>query len=142
MIYFDACYIAKFYLLQGICFRVRRTQHGDRRRGVRGLGERGVEEGRMGSSTPGWEGKFRLIWPRNGLNALMGLFRSMAVPLRCAKHFLGDTWRAQHHPQRKKAPALADRSPDNLSVVGRHGFSFESPQRFVAFFEIESHDAV
>ena len=42
----------------------------------------------------------------------------------------------------KKAPALADRSPDNLSVVRRHGFSFESPQRFVAFFEIESHDAV
>jgi hypothetical protein len=46
------------------------------------------------------------------------------------------------HLERKKAPALADRSPDNLSIVRRHGFSFESPQRFVAFFEIESHDAV
>jgi hypothetical protein len=76
------------------------------------------------------------------MDPLMGLFRSMAVPPAAPSIFLAVDGALPHHPQRKKAPALADRSPDNLSVVRRHGFSFESPQRFVAFFEIESHDAV
>ena len=76
------------------------------------------------------------------MDALMGLFRSMPVRSAVPSILFGDKWRAPAPPQRKKAPALADRSPDNLSVVRRHGFSFESPQRFVAFFEIESHDAV
>ena len=75
------------------------------------------------------------------MDALMGLFRSMAILSAGPSIFFGDKWRAPA-PSKKKAPALADRSPDNLSVVRRHGFSFESPQRFVAFFEIESHDAV
>ena len=86
----------------------------------------------MGSSTPAWEGKFRLIWPRNEMDTLIELLRSMAVRSAGPSIFLAINGALPPLPKRKPRP-LRTGAPTTFQLSDATDFLSNRPSALSHF---------